>query len=143
MTKARDLGDVVSNAAWTTWTPTLSDVTVGNGTVSAAYRQIGKTVFWEFRLVFGSTTSITGGNSFLNLPVTGKRVVSKSMVGQMIDANGSIFPSIGYWIGESGFYLGVINASGTYGTLSQITSSVPFNWTTSDSITYSGVYEVA
>jgi hypothetical protein len=131
------------NDAWTTWTPTLSDITVGNGTVSAAYKQIGKTVFWEFRLVFGSTTSVTGGNSFLNLPVTGKRIVSKSMVGQMIDANGSIYPSIGYWIGESGFYFGVINASGTYGTLTQMSSTVPFTWTTSDSITYSGVYEAA
>jgi len=130
------------NDAWTTWTPTLSDITIGNGTVSAAYKQIGKTVFWEFRLVFGSTTSITGANSFLNLPIAGKRTVSKSMIGQLIDANGSIYPSaIGYWIGESGFFLGVINTGGTYGTLSQITSTLPFTWTTNDVITYSGVYE--
>lgn len=51
------------NGAWTTWTPSYVDVsaTVGNGALSARYRQVGKTVEWEYILKFGSTTTCSGG----------------------------------------------------------------------------------
>ena len=63
-TTAGELG-----GAWTTWSPSYSAITVGDGTVVARYMQIGKTVFAQWRLVCGSTTTITNVNT-ISLPVT-------------------------------------------------------------------------
>jgi hypothetical protein len=49
---------------WQTWTVSYSSgtVTVGNGTLSAKYYQIGKIVHFEYMLYFGSTTTLADGN---------------------------------------------------------------------------------
>src|SRR5262245_14617589 len=44
--------------AWTTWTPTLANLTLGNGTVTAKYRRLGKTVDYRFKFVLGSTSAV-------------------------------------------------------------------------------------
>lgn len=54
--------------SWSSWTPTYTNITVGNGTVTAKYIQIGKTVHGRFRLDCGSTTSIAA-NFRVTLPV--------------------------------------------------------------------------
>jgi hypothetical protein len=50
----------VLGLAWTTWAPTWTNVTVGNGTVIAKYAVVGKTVFFRVAIIFGTTTSISG-----------------------------------------------------------------------------------
>jgi hypothetical protein len=51
---------VVSTGAWISYTPTFTNVTLGNGTITARYNVIGKTLFIRFRLQLGSTSSVTG-----------------------------------------------------------------------------------
>ena len=58
-----------SGFTFTTWTPTWTRLTVGNGTVVARYGQSGKFVFVDISLEFGSTTSITGNAPEFTLPV--------------------------------------------------------------------------
>jgi hypothetical protein len=59
---------------WTTWTPTWSSTgtqpAIGNGTLSAKYRQLGKIVFVQIRFVAGSTTTFGTGTYYLSYPVT-------------------------------------------------------------------------
>ena len=43
---------------WQDFTPTFTNITVGNGTLNARYCQINKFVAWTIELVFGSTTSL-------------------------------------------------------------------------------------
>lgn len=44
--------------AWQTWSPTWTNLTVGNGTTGyAKYIQIGKTVHFRLKFTFGSTTA--------------------------------------------------------------------------------------
>jgi hypothetical protein len=38
--------------AWTTWTPSYTNLTVGNGTVTARYSQVGKTVTIDYKIFF-------------------------------------------------------------------------------------------
>jgi hypothetical protein len=57
--------DVVENwnalgGAWTAYTPTWTNVSVGNATQSSAYVNAGKLYIVRIQLVFGSTTSISG-----------------------------------------------------------------------------------
>lgn len=63
-----DLLNVLSSA-WPSWTPTWTNLTIGNGVVSAKYRQVGKTVDYRVKVTFGSTTALTGTPTF-TLPVT-------------------------------------------------------------------------
>jgi hypothetical protein len=55
--------------AWQSYTPTWTNLTVGNGTVVTKYVRIGSMVTYTGKITFGSTTSISG---FVNvsLPVT-------------------------------------------------------------------------
>ena len=55
--------------AWTAWTPSWTNVTVGNGTNEGAYIQIGKIVFMRINFTLGNTSAITGLIT-LTLPVT-------------------------------------------------------------------------
>jgi hypothetical protein len=59
-----DWRQVVSTGAWISYTPTLFNVTLGNGTVTAKYNVIGKTMFIRFRMQLGSTSSVTGAPIF-------------------------------------------------------------------------------
>lgn len=71
-----------SSWAWTsytpTWTASTSNPTLGNGTLTGSYVQIGKTVTAQVTLTFGSTTTLGSGVYRWSLPVT---AASKRFVG--------------------------------------------------------------
>jgi hypothetical protein len=58
-----------STWAYASYTPTFVNLTVGNGTLTGKYKQIGKTITGSIDLVWGSTTSLGGAATF-TLPVT-------------------------------------------------------------------------
>jgi hypothetical protein len=131
---------------WTTWSPTYSNLTIGNGTVTARYQQIGKlvTVFWK--LVWGSTTSFTA-YPIIALPVAAaQNDILISGVSQLADASaGTIFN--GYVWSETGgtaFQPMATNASSTYAYSSYLTANtIPMTWTTSDVMICRFTYEAA
>lgn len=53
-----------TNNAWISYTPTLTNITLGNGTITAAYNLIGKNLFIRFRFAGGSTSSLGTGPKF-------------------------------------------------------------------------------
>ena len=65
--------------SWSAWTPTWTGLTIGNGTVQARYIQIGKTVSFELRVDFGSTTALTTTQGEFTLPATANSSVSRSV----------------------------------------------------------------
>lgn len=62
----RDLVDGIE-AAWTAYTPVNTNLTLGNGTVVARYKRIGKTVHFRVAYTGGTTSSAAGGLS-IGLP---------------------------------------------------------------------------
>ena len=133
--------------AWQAWTPTWTNLTVGNGTVVAAYAQIGKTTFGRLSIVFGSTTSISGDVQF-SLPVT------------MATPGGTVrITPIGHvqcWDNGASTYQGVVlPLSTTTGTIrpysvtgtviEEIAASatIPFMWGTGDEFACEFFYEAA
>lgn len=52
---------------WTQYTPTLTNITIGDGQADALYKVVGDTLEIQARVDFGSTTSV-GGNIYLGLP---------------------------------------------------------------------------
>jgi hypothetical protein len=56
---------------WRTWSPTLIGVSaLGNGSVSARYTVIGKTVIGKWRFFAGSTTTYSGIGIGFSAPIT-------------------------------------------------------------------------
>lgn len=139
-------------AAWQAATPTWTNLTVGNASVNSMnYTQIGKTVFLRLRLVWGSTTAITGAVSF-TLPVapnTTNLSSQKSPLGDNVvfDDASTGGKTLGYatYFSSSGdkCLLRAQTASTTYVTNTELSSTVPFTWTTSDEINVSLRYEAA
>jgi hypothetical protein len=120
--------------AWTAWTPTLANLTLGNGALTAAYIQVGKTVHWRMSLVVGSTT-VVGTNATLTVPVAEVASSIQSGAAHMYDASAA---SLFY--GSSRINSGVIAFISAGGVMSAV---IPFTWTTSDQLSAGGTYEAA
>lgn len=132
--------------AWQTWAPTLSGGWLnGNGTWSAAYAQLGKTVFVRAKFTVGSTTT-KGTNMIISLPVTAaanQTNVIATTTG--FATSGGVNTNLiwGYLSGTTTVTMFALNASGTYLTRSTISATVPATWATSDDFVYNLVYEAA
>ena len=130
--------------AGATYTPTTSGITLGNGTITARYTQVGKLVFVDINFLLGSTSSITASPSF-SLPVTAQGV-STATASQLtiLDAGVTFFRGA-VEITATDAYPFVDVASGTYVQTAtrNISSTVPMTWTTNDRLRFQMIYEAA
>jgi hypothetical protein len=137
-------GSIPSYAAWT---PTFSNLTVGNGTLTARYVQIGKMVHCYLKLAFGSTTSITGAVQVTGLPIAPTSVnASIAAIVQALydDASGNKFWGSSHAANNttSRIWLSPMTVTGSYiASAGDLSSTVPFTWTTTDSLYVSAIYE--
>ncbi|HEX5704888.1 MAG TPA: hypothetical protein VFX97_16945 [Pyrinomonadaceae bacterium] len=135
-------------AAWASYVPTWTNITVGNGTVTAKFQQIGKTVFVVVHLVFGSTTAVSGAGIF-SLPVTSVALVGAANatplgVSQFYDTSaGQNSAGNVVLTSTTTALLGVAKTDGTYLQTVGTSSTVPFTWTTGDEIHAEFFYEAA
>jgi len=58
-----------SSVTYTSYTPTLQNITLGNGTVTAGYQTVGNLTTYRGVIVWGSTTTVST-NIYASLPVT-------------------------------------------------------------------------
>lgn len=138
-----ELASAVGNfGAWTNYTPTLTNVTSGNGSLTAAYCQIGKLV--AFRVVFslGSTSAITGRIQ-VALPTTASSSYQTAFWGNFQDSGTTTYPAYLYLETASKVEMRAQNSSGTYLSYADTSATVPFTWTSTDLFALGGVYEAA
>lgn len=133
--------------AWSSWTPTWSTFVKGNGTVSAKYIQIGKTVHFRIHVVFGSTTTM-GSNSNYTLPVTAisyAGTAAQQVIGQIryLDAGINAYFGQTMWGSTTIGTIEVGNAAGTYLNSGGVNNTIPFTWGTNDEFHINGTYEAA
>lgn len=144
---------VYDGSAWlnvdtkfTTFTPTWTNLTVGNGTQVGQYVQIGKFVYVEGQITLGSTSSVST-NPTLTYPITiasgsGSRPDPIPFFTYYGDTGTAAYYGISQ-AGGTGLILYGMNVAGTYPTLVSVTATAPFTWTTNDVISYSFTYEAA
>ena len=126
---------------WAPYTPTLTNVTVGNGAITARYKRIDKTVFFQVRFSLGSTSAITGSVT-VGLPVAPRSFQAISASVFFLDNLVGWLP--GAWAPSgSGVVIRATDTSGTYAAASALSATVPFTWTTDDYFDVSGFYEAA
>ena len=130
---------------WTTYTPTLNNVTLGSGyTLTAAYAQIGKTVLVNFYFALGSTSAITGDVNF-SLPInqaSSNKSGSAGLCAITDSSSGTRYPGTILLSGTPGnAFIRVGNAAGTYLTQVAVSSTIPMTWTIPDSISATVIYQ--
>ncbi len=144
-----DLGDLLdakltTPGAWTAYTPTWTGASIGNGTVSFVYSQIGKTVFYQGRWTLGSTSTVTGPTDF-TLPVAaGGPGGFLLIVGDAMMYNNSV---VNYGkvqvIGGSTVRVVVSVASTTFLSNTEMATTTPFTWGNTHSLAVCGTYQAA
>jgi len=132
--------------AYTTWTPTFTNFTLGNGTATARYAQIGKLVHCQLKVVLGSTSSVTGLIEF-TLPITASTSIQGNYIGlnnaTCLDSGVAQYPARCALISSTNAVIFALAAGGTYLSTSSTSATVPFTWGSTDQFLVNFVYEAA
>jgi hypothetical protein len=129
-----------SGFTFAAYTPSYTNITIGNGTVVARYGQSGKFVLVNWDWIWGSTSSISGSQPKVSLPVTAANT-SGLGTAYFLDA-GTLEQFGAVVIKSTGDFQMILPQNGTYGA-GEPTATFPWTWTTSDRIKVSICYEAA
>ena len=146
----RTLGSAIDTSvgtgllAWTSYTPTFNNFTLGNGTISFAYSQLGKTVNVRGLITLGTTSSM-GTNMDISLPVTASASAAGLVVGNAVlgDTGTARYLAMTTLDTTTKIVLFAINSAGTYASRTGLTSTVPFTWTSTDNVQIQATYQAA
>lgn len=125
---------------WKTYTPTLSGWTLGSGSTSGRYTQIGKLITVAAKAVLGTGFAISGSPS-LSVPVTSANQLFFYGTGNYTSVGVNtwvVFPRM-TGTTEFTFVVGWSNYNAETGQ----TSTVPFTWKATDILNLSATYEAA
>lgn len=146
VTPAKLVAGTGSSWAWSTWSPTWTNVTTTGSTTAAYYIQIGKTVFWRLMFTFGAATAFTGEPRF-TLPVTSLSAAYADSAqvgfGSAIDTGAAAYGIIAFYVNTTTVGLRTFGAAGTYINQVSLSATVPFAFASGDSVQLQGFYEVA
>lgn len=136
-----DLGTALSGA-WTDWTPTLTNLDEGDGTVVAQYRRIGKTVDFILTVTLGSGATVGTGPTF-TLPAEPSSIYGGTAPVGIVAI---LEATVGRWEGSayalSGDVATIFYATETgNGSGTNITATAPFTWASGDIIAVYGRYQ--
>ena len=121
-------------ATSTTYTPTFTNLTLGNGTVSAKYVKDGAIIIDQIVITFGSTTAIMGAVTIAGLQASVS--ATPMIVGSvnLHDTGSAYYSGVARAASATSIEIHVQNASGTYTTLGSLSATIPHTWATGDQI---------
>lgn len=131
----------IVGADWTSYTPTLTGFTPGNGTATGAYTLTGELCTFWAKFVFGSTSAAATAAPKLSLPFTASADSNSWPIGGYFhDVSVNIFVSYTY-----------ISAGASVATFSRhmtdqvqlCSTTLPFTWAVNDVINCYGTYKIA
>ena len=129
---------------WTTYTPTLTNLTLGNGSKAGTFCQIGDTTFFRVIITFGTTTAFTGRLD-VSLPTTPSGYTTFDYMNALnmcwdSSATGIVASATNVYIASTGIGILTTVVSGTYPSALDVSANVPFVWATGDIIHVQGSY---
>lgn len=133
-----------SSFASVAYTPTITNFTTGSGSVAGSYYQLGKMVFGRAQFTFGSGSAV-GGAIAVSLPVTSVAYTAdREALGTGIaydDSATTLYPVASVWASTTTLKVWNINAASTSAVFAAMSSTLPFTWATSDTLTVQFRYE--
>ena len=133
-------------AVWETYTPSLSDWTLGNGTLTGRYTRINKFVNVEITFKRGSTSVTTALGPIFGLPIATRtgNLGAYSWFGSAQDVSAGQQFSMSAWpINSTLIYPVTLGSAGAYVNSFYTSSTTPFTWATDDVLYLQGIYEAA
>lgn len=137
-----------SGAAWTPYNPTWGAVsgaapTIGNGTLSGRYQQVGKTVHFIAQITMGSTTTYGSAQWTLSLPVLAATATTlrQTIPGRIWDSSPASAWGAQSWILSPGDAMS-LEAQGP-SNVQALTQGFPITFATGDIVHFQGTYEAA
>jgi hypothetical protein len=134
--------------AWTTYTPTLTNITVGTGGSAkneGRYIRLGRFVALEIQIVLGTSGGLvpSGVIGATLPPITQQAAARGSFSARLRDAGTAIYVGMtdNTTTGRVDVY--AVLASGTYASGAAPSSTVPFSWAAGDEVLIWGFYEAA
>lgn len=134
-------------SSWTSWTPSWtgssSNPSLGNGTITAAYKRAdatAKTVTFRLRVSAGSTTSFGSGQWSFSLPSGLVPVTPQAITGHILDSSSSNRYACTAYVTSTGS--GTVERIAVNGTLG-VSGAIPMTWANNDQILLSGTYEIS
>ena len=139
-------------ASYTSYTPTFTNFTLGNGTATARYAQQGQLTDVYIRIVLGST-SVMGTAPRISLPATANFASIGANIGTALNgmvsytdtsATNTIY-GLAMYYSNTEIELRPFYSSGNYlqSTGAQINATTPFTWATTDEIWFNFSYHSA
>lgn len=127
--------------AWVAYTPSNLGITLGDGDLAGYYMLIGKTCWFRWRLIWGSTTAFTG-NVSIGLPFTSKGVETP-IAGTATDSGTRNYVCVGrIQSGDADRAIAVTTETAGGAADGIIDATNPFTWTNNDRLGFAGVYEI-
>lgn len=132
-------------SGWTTytatWTASSSNPSVGNGSLSAAYKRwdsTSKMISFRIRLAMGSTTTYGSGQWSFALPATPTAL--SPVHGHAMDASASNnrYALVGYASSSGG---GTVERIAATGTTLGVANTAPMTWANGDILILGGTFE--
>lgn len=123
-----------------TYTPTLTNITIGNGTRSGRYYVRGLDVRFDIGVTIGSTTTFGASPFTFSVPYANANTISNYPPGIAVGYHGGTGLSTGM--------IAINNAASAF-SVNRVTdvesangwdSGTPWGWTSGDSMSFSGVY---
>lgn len=131
-------------SAWTSytssWTAANSNPSVGNGTLTAAYKRndVAKTVQIRLRLVTGSSTGYGSGAWSFSLPSGLAPSSFETLSAHVLDASSANrWAAVCYLSGANGIERIAVDAS------LGVSATNPMTWAINDQLLISGTYEIS
>ena len=131
---------------WSPWVPTLTNLTLGNGTQVAIYNRVGPAVDWYWSFTLGSTSAVGSVPTFtLPFAPSASYTAGNSVMGpaSLVDVGILGYPAITYLNSATALKFAPFSASGTFAATVDVTATVPFTWGTGDFMSASGRYLAA
>lgn len=132
-----------SSPTWTSYTPTLTNLTLGNGTLTARYTQIGKTVIVKFSFVLG-TTSAVGTQPIFSLPVGITANTTPAWTpgeAKFEDVGGGVYSGFTFFQSTTTIRFFANTVSGAYIKEANVSATVPFTFGNTDGIFTTIIFE--
>jgi hypothetical protein len=126
--------------SWTT--DGVTQPVIGNGSLTGAYKQIGKIVFVRVKLNCGSTTTFGTGAWQFGLPITASSPDGVQFACSMLDSSTTWYGGTvnGTYSGAT-FKTAIITPQPLTHTQAAVTATSPFAWGDTDSLQFNGSYE--
>lgn len=131
---------------WFNWAPTYTNMTATSGTTVASFSMSGKTVNFRINFTFGASSAMGTAPNF-TFPVTavGYAGPSNTPIGglRVWDASGGEYIGSVYWLTTTTAIIQAFDAAATTLRPTNLSSTNPMTWTTSDGWLASGTYQAA